>query len=314
MNRKNISFENIGLFIILAVMVLVFWIIYNSFISTVNIINILLTVSLIGIIAVPWTMLCIGGGLDISVGSIMGFSAVVITLLFSRGLNLFLSIILGLVISGIVGLINGLMITKLGINPIITSLGMLSILRGLAFILAGGTGIPIMDERFRFIGLGRVWILPISVLVLIIFFIAGYFILTYTQYGRNIYVVGNNENTAKIAGINSDRIKISLYIITAVGAGIAGLINAAQIGTTQPKIGTGYEFAVVTAVVLGGVSLAGGKGRIVGALLGVLIIGTLKYGLEITGVHSFYQTIAQGTILLVAVTVDQLKIKRMSTV
>lgn len=312
MNRRNISFENIGLFIILAVMILVFWIIYNSFISTVNVINVLLTVSLIGIIAVPWTMLCIGGGLDISVGSTMGFSAVVITLLFSRGLNLFLSIILGLVISGTVGLINGLMITKLGINPIITSLGMLSILRGLAFILAGGTGIPIMDAKFRFIGLGRVWILPISVLVLIIFFIAGYFVLTYTQYGRNIYVVGNNENTAKIAGINSDRIKISLYILTAVGAGIAGLINAAQIGTTQPKIGTGYEFAVVTAVVLGGVSLAGGKGRIVGALLGVLIIGTLKYGLEIIGVHSFYQTIAQGTILLIAVMVDQLKIKRMS--
>ena len=314
MNRRNISFENIGLFIILAVMVLVFWIIYNSFISTVNVINVLLTVSLIGIIAVPWTMLCIGGGLDISVGSTMGFSAVVITLLFSRGLNLFLSIILGLVISGTVGLINGLMITKLGINPIITSLGMLSILRGLAFILAGGTGIPIMDAKFRFIGLGRVWILPISVLVLIIFFIAGYFVLTYTQYGRNIYVVGNNENTAKIAGINSDRIKISLYILTAVGAGIAGLINAAQIGTTQPKIGTGYEFAVVTAVVLGGVSLAGGKGRIVGALLGVLIIGTLKYGLEIIGVHSFYQTIAQGTILLIAVMVDQLKIKRMSAI
>jgi len=312
MKKRNLNFENLGLFVILIVMIAVFWIIYNPFVSTVNVINILLTVSLIGIISVPWTMLCIGGGLDISVGSVMGFCAVVTTQLFSKGLNLVLAIVIGLLAAGIVGLINGLLITKAGINPIITSLAMLSIFRGLAYIFAGGTGIPIMDDRFKFLGLGRIGILPVSVVILIVLFLAGYFVLGYTQFGRNIYYVGGNEKAAKTAGINVDFTRISLYVLTSMGAGLAGLINAAQLGTTQPKIGTGYEFAVVTAVVLGGISLAGGKGRILGALLGVLIIGTLKYGLEIIGVHSFYQVIAQGTILLIAVAFDQIKIKRSS--
>jgi ribose transport system permease protein len=312
MKKRNLNFGNLGLFVILIVMIAIFWIIYNPFVSTVNVINILLTVSLIGIIAVPWSMLCIGGGLDISVGSVMGFCAVVTTQLFSNGVNLYLAVILGLAIAGAVGLINGLLITKAGINPLITTLGMLSIIRGLAYIVAGGTGIPIADGRFEFLGLGRIGKLPVSVVILIALFILGYFVLGYTQFGRNVYYIGGNEKAAKTAGINVDFTRISLYVLTSMGAGLAGLINAAQLGTTQPKIGTGYEFAVVTAIVLGGISLAGGKGRILGALLGVLIIGTLKYGLEIIGVHSFYQVIAQGSILLVAVAFDQIKIKHAS--
>jgi len=161
--------------------------------------------------------------------------------------------------------------------------------------------------------MGRIWIFPIPVVIFIIFFVAGYFVLKYTAYGRNIYVSGGNERTARVAGINVDWIRISLYMLTTMAAGLAGLIFSAQLGQTWPKAGTGYEFAVITAVVLGGVSLAGGKGKILGALLGVLIIGTLSYGLEITGVHSFYITIAQGAILLIAVTIDQLKLKRTFT-
>ncbi|MCL4415545.1 MAG: ABC transporter permease [Actinobacteria bacterium] len=312
-NKKNFSFENIGLLTILVALFIVFWSLYHPFIARINIINILLSVALIGIISVPWTMLCISGGLDISVGSAMGFIAVIITLVYNKGVNLVLSIFIGLIIAAIVGLINGLLITKIGINSIITTLGMLSILRGAAFIIAGGQGLPISNEKFRYIGMGRIWIFPIPVVIFIIFFVAGYFVLKYTAYGRNIYVSGGNERAATISGINVVWIRISLYMLTTMGAGLAGLILVSQLGQTWPKTGTGYEFAVITAVVLGGVSLAGGKGRISGALLGVLIIGTLSYGLEITGVHSFYITIAQGTILLIAVMVDQLRLRRIVT-
>jgi ribose transport system permease protein len=312
-NRIKFSFENIGLLVILVVLLVIFLSIYHPFLARINIINILLSVALIGIIGVPWSMLCISGGLDISVGSAMGFTAVIITLIYNNGVNLVLSILIGLAIAAIVGLINGLLITKVGINPIITTLGMLSVLRGAAFIIAGGEGLPIYNEKFRYIGMGRIWFFPIPVVIFIVFFAVGYFVLKYTSYGRNIYVSGGNERTGRVAGINVDWIRISLYMITTMAAGLAGLIFSAQLGQTWPKAGTGYEFAVITAVVLGGVSLAGGKGKILGALLGVLIIGTLSYGLEITGVHSFYITIAQGAILLIAVTIDQLKLKRKFT-
>jgi len=312
-NRIKFSFENIGLLAILVFLLVIFLSIYHPFLARINIINILLSVALIGIIGVPWSMLCISGGLDISVGSAMGFTAVIITLIYNNGVNLVLSIIIGLVIAAIVGLINGLLVTKVGINPIITTLGMLSVLRGAAFIIAGGEGLPIYNEEFRYIGMGRIWFFPIPVVIFIVFFAVGYFVLKYTSYGRNIYVSGGNERTARVAGINVDWVRISLYMITTMAAGLAGLIFSAQLGQTWPKAGTGYEFAVITAVVLGGVSLAGGKGKILGALLGVLIIGTLSYGLEITGVHSFYITIAQGAILLIAVTIDQLKLKRTFT-
>ena len=305
-------FENMALSLILVLMIAIFWIEYPQFLARVNIINILLTVSIIGIISVPWSMLSISGGLDISVGSVMGFSAVVISMLFTNGVNLVLSVIIGLIASGVIGLINGLLITKVGINSIIVTLGMLSILRSAAYIIAGGRGIPIIDDSFRTIGLGRVWIFPIPVVIMAVLFVIGYLVLNYSQFGRNIYVAGGNEKAAEVSGINIDWIRISLYIVTSMGAGLGGFIVASQFGTTQPKIGTGYEFAVITAVVLGGISLGGGIGNIIGTLLGVLIIGTLRYGLTITGIHSFYQTIGEGLILLIAVTIDQIKLRKTS--
>jgi ribose/xylose/arabinose/galactoside ABC-type transport system permease subunit len=303
-------FEGLGLVVILVLIVGGFWIAYPPFVSGVNIINILLTVSVIGILAVPWSMLCISGGLDISIGSMMGFIAVTVTSLFTHGLGLLPSILLGCAIAGFLGFLNGILIERVGINSLITTLGMFSILRGAAFVVTGGQGIVISDASLKFIGLGRIWVFPFSVALLIAFFVAGYLVLRYTQYGRNLFVVGGNEKAARVAGIGVRLARISMYVVTAICSGIGGLIIAAQLSNALPKIGTGYEFAVITAVVLGGVSLSGGKGRMVGVLLGILIIGSLRYGLEITGVHSFFQTIAEGTILLVAVALDQLKLRR----
>jgi ribose transport system permease protein len=305
---RKVRLENLGLAVILVGLIAAFWIAYPKFLAAVNVINILLTVSVIGILAVPWSMLCISGGLDISIGSMMGFYAVTVVSLFVKlGLGLAASIAVGLVIAGLVGLVNGLLITKAGIGSIITTLGMYSVLRGAAFVITSGQGVVSADRAFKFIGLGRIGPLPFSVVLLILFFLAGYVVLNYTQYGRNLYVAGGNERAARVTGIDVDAVRIGLYIVTAMCAGFGGLIIASQLANALPRIGTGYEFAVITAVVLGGVSLGGGRGTLYGVLFGILIIGTLRYGLEITGVHSFYQTIAEGTILLAAVALDQVR-------
>jgi ribose transport system permease protein len=308
--RRSGGLQNVGLLAILVALLGAFWIAYPPFISRVNLINILLTVSVIGIIAVPWSMLCLGGGLDISVGSMMGFIGVLVPSLFVHGVGLFPALVAGGLAAAALGMVNGVLITKAGINPIITTLGTYSILRGAAYVLTGGRGIVLSEGALKFLGLGRIWVFPFPVVLLLGFFAVGWLVLRYTQLGRNIYVVGGNEKAARVLGINGDRIRIGLYIVTAVCAGLGGLIEASQLSNALPKIGIGYEFAVITAVVLGGVSLSGGKGRLLGVLLGMLIIGVLRYGLEITGVHSFYQTIAEGTILLIAVALDQLKLRR----
>ena len=306
--RRSFGFESLGLTVILAALVLGFRIAYPQFLAPVNVINILLTVSVIGILAVPWSMLCISGGLDISIGSMMGFFAVTVVTLFAKlGLGLALSITAGLAVAAAVGLANALLISKVGIPSIITTLGMYSVLRGAAFVVTGGQGVVSADPAFKFIGLGRIGVLPFSVVLLILFFLAGHLVLNYTQYGRNLYVIGGNERAARVNGIGVEAVRTGLYVVTAMCAGFGGLIVASQLANALPKIGTGYEFAVITAVVLGGVSLGGGRGSLYGVLLGILIIGTLRYGLEITGVHSFYQTIAEGVILLAAVALDQVR-------
>ncbi len=307
--RRTLRFESLGLLILLAVLVVLLWIAYPPFISSVNIINIVLTVSVFGVMAVPWAMLCLGGELDISVGSMVGFTAVLAASMVKANVPTAAAILVSLAAAAVIGIINGLMVTRLGINSIITTLGMYSILRGASFVVTRGRGVIIMDKMFKFIGLGRLGPVPFSVVLFIFFFIAGFVVLRYTRFGRNIYVTGGNKKAALIAGIRVNRLKVLLYVLTAIGAGVGGLIVAAQLSNALPKIGTGYEFVVITAVVLGGVSLGGGKGSLAGVLLGTLIIGTIRYGLQITGVHSFYQIIAEGLILLIAVSLDRLKIR-----
>lgn len=308
--KRSITFESLGLLILLAVLVVVIWIVYPPFISSVNIINIILTVSVFGVMAVPWAMLCLGGELDISIGSMAGFTAVVAASFIKAGIPSVPSMLLSLVIAGFIGLINGLLVTRIGINSIITTLGMYSILRGAAFVITNGRGIIIIDKVFKFLGIGRIGPIPFSVILFVLFFIAGFVVLKYTRFGRNIYVTGGNKKAAVISGIKVNRIKTLLYVLAAVGGGVGGLIVAAQLSNALPKIGMGYEFVVITAVVLGGVSLGGGKGTLTGVLLGTLIIGTIRYGLQITGVHSFYQIIAEGLILLIAVSLDRLNLTR----
>jgi ribose transport system permease protein len=307
--------QNLSLLIILAVVVAIFQVAYPSFLALENIKNILITVSVIGIIAVPMTGLMIGGGVDLSVGALMGLSASFCAMLMSRGVAIVPSVLLTIVVGMTVGLVNGLIVTKIKVNAFIETIGMLSILNGIALVMTSRKGqtatfsgsIGIDDKVFGFLGLGSVATVPIQVIILVIFFAAGYVLLNHTQFGRRVYAAGAAERVALLSGIRVDRVRIVLFVFTSFAAACGGIIMASQFLAGHPRIGTGYELLVITAVILGGTAFTGGSGTIQGVLIAILIIGSFRYGMDVVGLGDYYKQMANGAILLVAVGLDQLR-------
>jgi len=305
--------QNLSLLIILAVVVVVFWALNPGFLSLENIKNILITVSVIGIISVPMTGLMISGGVDLSVGSLMGLSASFCALLLSRGVAAGPAILITLLLGVAVGVVNGLIVTKIKVNAFIGTIGMLSILNGIALVMTSRKGqtatfsgsIGIADKGFGFLGLGSVLSIPIQVVFLAVFFAVGYVLLNHTQFGRRVYAAGAAERVAILSGIRVDRTRIILFIFTSFAAAFGGIVMASQFLAGHPRIGTGYEMLVLTAVILGGTAFTGGTGTMQGVLIAILIIGTMRYGMDVVGVGDYYKQMANGAILLIAVGLDQ---------
>jgi len=276
------------------------------FLTTRNFINLLLASSSMGIIAMFTTMLMVGGGLDLSVGSTVALVGVVISH-SQYSLGVWGAVVLGLVVAVLIGLLNGLLVTRVGINALITTLGMFSVVRGLAFVFSGGLTEPMLDETFGELGRGFVAGIPVPVIVFVTTIILCAIILRRIQYGRAMYAIGGNETASHLAGLRVKRYQLFAYILSALSAGIAGVLLTSQLGAGAPQAATGLEISVIAAVILGGTSLAGGKGTIAGTLVGVLILGTLTNGMILLGVSAYYQQIAQGFVLLLAVGMDQLR-------
>jgi ribose/xylose/arabinose/galactoside ABC-type transport system permease subunit len=288
---------------------------YPSFLRPGNIRNIFLTVAVIGIIAVPMSMLMIAGGVDLSVGALMGFSASFCALLIRASLSPGLAVALTLLAGAAVGLVNGLVVTKVRVNAFIATIGMLSILNGIALVMTSQKGqtatfsgsIGIADKRFGALGLGTVLHIPIQVLFLALAFLLGYLVLNYTQFGRRIFASGAGERVSILSGIDVDRTRMLLFMLTSFAAAFGGVIMASQFLAGHPRIGTGFELLVITAVILGGTAFTGGAGTMQGVLLAILIIGTLRYGMDVVGLGDYYKQIANGAILLLAVGLGQLR-------
>lgn len=313
--------QNLSLIIIFIVIVILFWLLDRQFFTIGGLKNMLLSISVIGIVAVPMAMLMISGGVDLSVGALMGFSSSLVALFISKNLNLWLAVILTLLAGAAVGFVNGLIVTKIKVNAFIATIGMLSILNGFALVMTSTKGqtatfsgsIGIDNKSFSFLGLGEVFHIPVQVIVMAIFYIAGYIILNHTKFGRKIYASGASEKVAILSGINVDRVRIINFVFTSFTATLGGIILASQFLAGHPRVGTGYELLIITAVILGGVAFTGGVGTIQGVLLGILIMGSLRYGMDITGLGEYYKQISSGAILLVAVGIgvfrDRLVIK-----
>jgi ribose transport system permease protein len=208
----------------------------------------------------------------------------------------------------VIGIINGFLVTRIGINPLITTLGMLSAVRGLAFVVSGGLSIQMLDKDFGQLGRGTIGGLPIIVAAAVILFIGAVIVMQFTTYGRAMYSIGGNIKASTLAGLPVKRYQMIAYILSGLGAAVAGLFLTSRIGAAAPQASTGLELKVVAAIILGGTSLSGGKGNLFGTFLGVMILGTLDNAVPFLNISSYYQQVALGVILLIAVGLDQLRV------
>lgn len=273
-----------------------------------NLINILIAVAEIGILACPATMLLVAGQFDLSVGSGVALTSTVFAYLLTHGWAQPVAVLAAFGLATFGGMVNGFLVTVIGINALITTLGTLSVYSGFAFIVT--SGLPISFNGFTTLALDRPLLnIPWSVYIFLGLVLLSIFVMRMTVFGRSIYAIGANPLAARLAGIRVQRTLFICFVASGFAVGIAGLVAASQTGEGSGSLGTGFELSVVTAVVLGGASLAGGRGTVFGSVLGVLIIGIINNGLTLLNVQSFWQDVTRGTLLIVAVGFDQMRLR-----
>jgi ribose transport system permease protein len=293
----------------------------DTFLTVDNGLNVLRQISINLCLSIGMTMIIVSGGIDLSVGSVLALSGAIAAGLLKNGIDLpywnvsLQFTVLGAIVAGIAvglvaGLVNGLVITRFRVPPFVATLGMLGIARGLTMLWTRHHPITDLGDEFAFIGMGDflnvpmpVWISAALVLVFVV-------ITRRTRFGRYLYAVGGNERTATLSGLNVNRIKLKVYALGGGLAGVAGLLLAARLNAADPKMGEGYELDSIAAVVIGGTSLSGGRGSILGTVLGCLIIGVMNNGLSLMGVSSDWQLVIKGVVIIVAVAIDQVGRKK----
>lgn len=298
-----------SLFIFLGFLIAVFSITSEHFLSPYNITSLLTNISYSGIAAIVLTLIIISRGLDISIGGVIGLTTVVVATLYSQNdpLPTWLILIIGLSTGAIVGLVNGWCITALDMDPIITTLGAMAITRGLAYVISDSQSILMFEDTTDYISNGAIFHIPIPIIIFILTVIIFSVLLHKSKFGRAIYAIGANELSAEFSGIAIKSKKMILYVLSGVAASISGIILLGQTSVGMPQHGLGTELEVITAVLLGGTALSGGKGTIYGTVAGVLILGVLFNGLTISGVRYVHLQIFQGILLLVAVATYEIK-------
>ena len=291
-----------------ALLFIVFSVLTGSFYSPGNLLDILLQSSINAMIAVGMTLVVMARGIDLSVGSVVGLTSMITASLLP--INPLLGIVAGIALGIVCGLINGVLIAKLKLPDFIVTLGMLSIYRGAALIYTDGKPIYGIDATFRAIFAGDVAGISTPVILALAIALVAFLVVRYTALGEQIIAVGGNEEAARLAGINIDRVKICVYAISGLLATFAGFVLIGRIGAAEPIGGTGFELQAIGAAVIGGASLFGGEGNPLGALVGALTLGAMQNGLTLLNVPSFWQLVATGVVVIVAVFADQVTRKR----
>ena len=303
--------RNLGILIALLLMMAIVSCLSNNFLKGSNLLNILRQISTNTFLSFGMLFVILIGGIDLSVGSLVAFSGVMVA--YGLGvwhLPLFLAVLISLVLSTLVGVFNGGIVSKTGIHPFVVTLATETIFRGVAMLIAKGAPIRITNKQF--IKFGTSYLGPVAypiIYAFIIMFIC-FVLLNRTKFGRHMYAIGGNRVAAKFAGINIDRTETMVYTISAFLAGLAGIVLASRMTAGVPAAGTGYELDAIAAVVLGGASFTGGVGTVGGTLIGAIIIGVIANGLNMLNVASFWQYIVKGIVILLAVLIDVLRKKR----
>jgi len=294
------GWERVGVLAALVLLVIAASFLSPRFFTVPNLLNVLRQVSIVGILSTGMTFVILTRGIDLSVGSLLGIAVVLFAgSMDNRGMAF--AIPLGLGAATLAGLVNGIGIAYAGLPAFIMTLGMLSFVRGLAFIDTGGTPIPIISEDFYALGNGYLLGIPIPALIFMAGLIVSAFVLGLTSFGRSVYAIGSNEEAARLSGVPVRLYKTIVYMISGLMSGVAGLVYASQLSIGTPIAGQGYELDAIAAVVVGGTSLFGGKGSVAGSFLGTLIIGVLANILNLTGVDPFVQQLFKGALIIVAV-------------
>ena len=300
-------FDEGGALLMLVAMSLLVGVINPTFFSAKNVINVLRQFSYVGIVAVGGTFVLITGGIDLSVGSLMGFGAVGCAWMCANGIEPILAVLVMLLLGGLLGTLQGYTAVKLNLNPFIVTLGGQYIIKGMTLLISGG--LPVRFDNYMN-WMGSQWLgIPVSIYVMLIIMIIGHIILSKTAYGRKIYAVGGNALAAKLSGIKVGNMQISVFAMTGTLAALAGMMTCANLSSGDVSTGTSMEMNVITACVLGGASLSGGKGSILGTFIGAAIIGVIRNGFVLLRISAAWQTIALGGFLVLACTVDTLKRK-----
>lgn len=303
--KHNIT--KLGPFIGLVIITVILGLLSENFFTLNNILNLLRQVSVNALIAFGMTFVILTAGIDLSVGSLLALGSALTAGLLTSGMDPMLAVLIGLLIGLALGAVNGLIITKGKVAPFIATLATMTIFRGATLVYTDGKPITGLSDSFTFqmIGKGYVFGIPFPAILMLVIFAILFFILRNTVFGRQVYAIGGNEEASTLSGIKADRVKIWVYSLTGMLSVLAGIIITSRLNSAQPTAGSMYELDAIAAVVIGGTSLAGGRGRIVGTLIGALIIGVIDNGLNLLNVSSFYQQIVKGGVILLAVLLDR---------
>ncbi len=314
MNTKNgkpaitintiLSGEQASLVIALMGLCIITAILTPVFLSATNLMNVLRQTSLTAITGIGMVMIILMGEIDLSVGSTQAVVGIITVWALNATGSVACAILSGLGTGAFLGLINGFLVTKAKINSLIATLGTLAIYRGVAYVSTNAVSVQAKVDAFETIGTGFIGPLPIPVVIMIFLFAVFYYVLNHTAFGRYLYAIGGNVNASRLSGLPVDRMKLWVYVMGSMFAALSAIILASRMFSGQPNAGSGFELQVVSAVILGGISLTGGVGTLTGAFIGILILGVLSNALILLNVSSFYHDIARGVVIILAVYLD----------
>lgn len=277
----------------------------SNFLTTTNLLNVLRQISINGILAIGMTIVCLTGGIDLSVGSIVAFSGIIAAgFLRDKDYPIVLVLLIAILAGGLLGLYNGYFVAYRNAAPFVVTLSMMTIARGMTYVYSNGRPISNLPTKFLAIGKGSIAGIPVPTIILILVFVLASVMLTKLKFGRYVYAVGGNENAAMVSGINVKWIKMMVYVLSGIACGIAATILTARVSAGLPTAGESYELDAIAATVIGGTSLSGGRGRLWGTIVGAILLGIVNNGLDLLNVSSFYQQIVKGLIILGAILID----------
>ena len=313
MNKKKLINQiNIYRSVLILLVICVFATILSpSFLSVTNLFNVFKQITVAGIVGCGMTFVILTGGIDLSVGSILGLSGVLASGVLASTGNTAVAVAVSLTVGIACGAVNGFFVSVCGIPPFISTLGMMTLLRGVILVYTKGSPIPIKSDAYKFFGKGSIAGIPVPVIILIIVFLLAHYILTQTSYGRSVYAVGGNREAARLSGIRVKTSEFLVYTLNGLMCGMAGLILTARLGSAQSTSGTGIEMDAIAAVILGGTSLSGGVGFVLPTVVGAMIMGIIDNILTLMNVNPHATNIVKGAVILIAVLVDQ-KVKDLS--